>query len=289
MKPRKNAPRFLVLAALAAAAACSLFLTGFRRESVTGRKIIDEYLKRHGLSTKVENIKMVTIDSRGNVDMREVFRLFHEDDRKTQYSLLRFVNPAAIRGVALLSKQEEGKTYEQTLYLPALGQLRKISGSGQKGYFMGSDFAYEDLLPENPGNYQYKRGLDDYVDDVQCFRITARPIDQESSESTRYAKREIWISRHDYTIIKIEFYISEEKLLKTLRFTQYKKVAGKNGSAMASRAEMTHHLKDTTSLIVVTNGVYESVEIENLLLTESLQNWKSEYDEQIEAIFNQPR
>ena len=231
---------------------------------------------------------MVTIDSRGNIETREILRLFHEDDRKTQYSMLRFINPEAIRGVALLSKQETGNAYEQTLYLPALGQLRKISGSGQKGYFMGSDFAYEDLLPENPRKYHYERGLDDYLDDVQCFRITARPIDQESTDSTGYAKREIWISREDYTILKIEFYIGEEKLLKTLRFTQYKKVPGKIGSSMASRAEMTHHLKDTTSLIVVTNGVYQSVEIENLLRTESLQNWKTENDEQIEAIFNLP-
>ncbi len=286
MKPRKNAPLFLVLVALATA--CTLFLTGFRRESTTARNIIDEYLNRHGLSTKVENIKMVTIDSRGNIETREILRLFHEDDRKTQYSMLRFINPEAIRGVALLSKQETGNAYEQTLYLPALGQLRKISGSGQKGYFMGSDFAYEDLLPENSRKYHYARGLDDYLDDVQCFRITARPIDQESTDSTGYAKREIWISREDYTILKIEFYIGEEKLLKTLRFTQYKKVPGKIGSSMASRAEMTHHLKDTTSLIVVTNGVYQSVEIENLLRTESLQNWKTENDEQIEAIFNLP-
>ncbi len=283
-----NTPKTLLLAILALA--CTFVLTGFRRETLTGRKIIDEYLARHGLSTKVENIKMVTMDSRGNVEMREVLRLFHEDERETQYSLLRFVKPEAIHGVALLSKLGEDNTYEQSLYIPALDQLRKISGSGQKGYFMGSDFAYEDLLPENPEQFQYKRSeLDDYVDDIQCYKITARPADKEAAQSTGYARREMWISREDYTILKIEFYATEDQLLKTLRFTQYKSVDGKKGAALASRAEMTHHLKDTTSMIAVTNGVYQSAQVENLLRTESLQHWKTEYDEQIEAIFKQPR
>ena len=67
--------------------------------------------------------------------------------------------------------------------MPALGQLRKISGSGQKGYFMGSDFAYEDLHPENPERYKYTRGLNDYFEGEECYTITARPVDDTSNDT----------------------------------------------------------------------------------------------------------
>ncbi len=268
---------------------CCLLLTGFRKGPLSARKIIDEYLTLHGLSTKIETIKMVTMDSRGNIETKEVLRMFHEDGNGAQYSLLRFLNPENIRGVALLSKLENGDEYEQTLYMPALDQLRKITGSGQKGYFMGSDFAYEDLLPENPELYKYERGLDDYVDGMDCYKITARPVDEEISLNTGYAKREIWISHKNFTILKIDFYVSEEQLLKTLRFTQFKEATGKEGASLSTRAEMTHHLKETTSMIAVTKGVYEAAEIGYLLREESLQNWKSDFDDDIQKLLQQPR
>ncbi len=267
--------------------ACCLVLTGFRKDSLTGRKIIDEYLSRHGLTSKIEKIKMVTLDSRGNVDTKEVLRLFLEDETHAQYSLLRFLNPENIRGVALLSKQREEEEYEQVLYMPALEQLRKISGSGQKGYFMGSDFAYEDLLPENPERYEYKRGLNDYLEGAECYTITAKPVDDSIGSNTGYAKRDIWISQEDYTILKIDFFTTENQLLKTLRFTQFKMVVGKEGATLASRAEMTHHLKDTTSMIAVTRGIYQKADIKHFFNEESLRNWKTEYDEQIRDILDQ--
>ena len=39
---------------------------------------------------------------------------------------------------------------DQWLYMPAYGQkLKRIAGGNKKGYFMGTDFSYEDLRPEN--------------------------------------------------------------------------------------------------------------------------------------------
>ena len=120
--------------------------SGFKAQTITGRSIMAEHQKRHGSTSQIETIKMVTLDMHGNITTQEAIRTLRTDKSGVHYSLLRMTGPADIKGVSLLNIQEDGKVALQYFYLPALGQVRQITGGSIKSYFLGSDFTYEDLL-----------------------------------------------------------------------------------------------------------------------------------------------
>ena len=55
-------------------------LSGFRGSGLGGRTIIDKYIERTRIRSQVEVIKMVTLDSRGNVETRKVLRMIRSGD-----------------------------------------------------------------------------------------------------------------------------------------------------------------------------------------------------------------
>ena len=255
--------------------------TGFRGAAMNGEKIIEESEERHGLTSEIAIIKMVVLDNQGNVDTREVLRAFHTGKDGSDYSLLRFRSPEPVKGVALLSVLKKGSEDLQYLYMPALGNIRKISGSSKKGYFMGTDFAYEDLHPEDTSRYKYSRELDDSVDGVDCYLVTARPIDGKIENESSYAKRQLWISKADLRILRIDFYRTENQLLKTLRSTEFRSVSEGGAAERPVRMEMTHHANKTSSMFVVTKGIYDAELAEAFFSVESLKDWPADSEKDI--------
>ncbi len=56
-----------------------------------------------------------------------------------------FREPASLNGLALLSRDRQGKAADQWLYLPAYGRARRVAMHTAGDAFVGSDFFYSDL------------------------------------------------------------------------------------------------------------------------------------------------
>lgn len=276
--------RYLQITGVLAALGLLVLLSGFRTKSLNGRDVVDAYLQRHGVDSKIENITMVTLDGKGHVETKEVVRMFMTDSDDNQYSLLRFNAPEAITGVALLSKLSAGKDDEQFLFMPAMEMVRKIAGSSKKGYFMGSDFAYEDLLPENTDRYEYVRGINEYLDDTECYRVTAKSATSEFRTMTGYAKRELWITVDDFRLVRIDFYEREDTLLKTLRLNEFNPISEGSEAMQPSQARMTNHEKKTSSLFAVTKGKYNLDIPQEIFTVEAISDWSAKYNKEVEEL-----
>ena len=61
-------------------------------------------------------------------------------------SLSIFDTPADVEGTIFLSHTKIKNPDDQWLFLPALKRVKRISSSNKSGPFMGSEYAYEDLL-----------------------------------------------------------------------------------------------------------------------------------------------
>ena len=277
---RKSFWLALILGGLALAC-----LSGFRGSGLGGRTIIDKYIERTRIRSQVEVIKMVTLDSRGNVETRKVLRMIRSGDGGSWKSLLRFMDPPEVAGVALLSDQSDEGNTTQYVYMPALGQTKRIVESGKKGYFMGSDFAYEDLLRENPSDFKYERQFDATIDDTRTYHIIAKPASSEKRRSTSYASRELWVSHNDFHLLKIDFLDRSGQKIKTLSISDYRNEPGNQYPVFQPhRFEMDHHQKNTHSMLVVTKGRYDIPVPAKYFSKEAIENWKSAYDKEIEAI-----
>ena len=255
-----------------------LFCMGFRAETLTGRKIMAEHYKRHSAKSQIETIKMVTLDKDGNISTREAIRTLKTDKSGIEYMLLRVLAPEDVKGVSLLNIQEEDKNGRQYIYLPALEQVRQISGGSMKSYFLGTDFTYEDLRIKPIGEYEYERLLDEVVDGKNCFKIVVMPSSEQSKSESGYSKKDMFISIDEYNLLQVDYYDRQGKFIKTLRFHEFTELPGDDYShgAHASRLEMIHHQKKTTSMLVITNGRYNEPVPQKYFDVEALKNWTAQ-------------
>ena len=177
-------------------AAILIFLgTGFRGSSLSGRSIVEKQREKFTTRGQIEIFKMVSLDKQGNIISREAIRWVRIDNNGTRRILLRLINPEEVKGVSLLSIHISPSETEQYLYMPALNTVQRISGSGKKGNFIDSDFAYEDLLQSTPKNYLYERKLDERLNGVVCYVIEAKVQDEEAKKIHKLFKE----SALDYT------------------------------------------------------------------------------------------
>ena len=85
---------------------------------------------------------------------RQVFESTEEG--RGDKSIIVFDSPRDIGGTALLSHTKILEPDDQWLYLPALGRVKRISSGNKSGPFVGSEFAYEDLVSQEVDKYNYR-------------------------------------------------------------------------------------------------------------------------------------
>ena len=146
-------------------------------------------------------------------------------------SMLVFNLPGDIRDTALLTHEHRQAADEQWIFLPAERRVKRIAGSGRSGSFVGSEFAYEDMVDQDIDKYTHK-----WVTDDECCHI----VDRVSKHVTGYARQRVWYNKNTYTVAKIEYYNSAGTLYKTLVATGYQKYHGRFWRA--STVTMSNHL-----------------------------------------------
>jgi hypothetical protein len=194
---------------------------------LTGRDIMDEVSQRHDVDSRFELNEMILIDKSGNETRRKMRSYLRTQKNGLSKSLLIFDFPKGISGVACLTWERTGNNDDQWTFLPAMGnQLKRISSGGKSGsgerkkggrtnYWMGTDYTFEDLLPEKRENFRYERMGDSTWHDVPAFVIETFPASEEIS--TGYQKRTLTITKSNFFIVQIEYFaLRSGKLLKTL-------------------------------------------------------------------------
>ncbi len=137
-------------------------------------------------------------------------------------SIVIFDRPRDIEGTALLSFTHIAEADDQWLFLPALKRVKRISSANKSGPFIGSEFAYEDLLSQEVAKYTYRWLRDEPCGDLQCFVMERYPV----YENSGYTKQITWVDQDEYRVMKIEYYDRKDDLLKTLTFVDYQQYLG---------------------------------------------------------------
>ncbi len=197
----------------------------------TGLEIMQKYQD----ATRTESLRSVIVyenkSKKGRVQEREMEQFILKNDlgENTYNLLLRFNAPADVAGTATLTIQQDGSEDEQWLYLPALGNARRISPSKKTNRFMGTEMTYEDLsnyLSEPLEKYAYTYTGDEMIDGKACFRVTAEPSDPELVRNSGYKFREMWIDQGTLQNVKTVFYDKKGEPLKEYHAYAFQQVEG---------------------------------------------------------------
>ena len=184
-------------------------------DDLTGRQVIDEVSKRHEKSFEFEKQRMILTDGKsGATEEREVRRYVRKDDGEFKY-LVVFHEPAGIKGVALLTWQHEDKDDDQWLYLPAYGKkMKRIAKGGRKNYFMGTDYAFEDLVSESKDKFKYTREADQTLDGADHYVVMAAPVDKKVEKSSGYKHRILFVRKDIFFITRTDYFDKRGKFIK---------------------------------------------------------------------------
>ncbi len=210
MRRQKKRAFFTTLGIVAAlAAALPVF------SEPTAREIMEEQKDRHDTRTEVTTEIMLLVDKDGNREQRVVRNYSKKVKEGENRFLVVFQQPASVRGTALLTWDYEKRDNDQWMYLPAQKKLRRVAGNSKRGSFMGTDFTFEDLDPEELDNFDYRILRQEPVEGEECWVIEAVPSNSETERSSGYARRVLWVRKDIYFTVRIDFYNRRNVLIKT--------------------------------------------------------------------------
>ena len=209
-------------------------LAGRDPAGLTGHEIMTEQRRRHRVPQETLTEVLVLVDE-GNQRETRVMRSYSKevptddakaDSTKRTNSLVVFDLPEKVRGTALLTWEQLDRDDDQWLYLPSQHKTVRIATGSRGGYFMGTDFTYEDLEPERVEEYRYERMADESFGGHPCFVLIARPIGEDKKKSSAYACRKLWLRQDLFFAVKVEYYDRRDRHIKTMTCHELFQVEG---------------------------------------------------------------
>ncbi len=159
-------------------------------------------------------VRMIAADG----DTREVkARAYQKLIADSQNNRLFVFNyPPRVRGTAiLLHSYTDGRENNMWIYLPAIRRVKRIAlGTSGSGYFMGSDFTYQDLINVNTSQMDIEKLPDTDVNGKECWVLRYRGMTAEQRRESGYSHIKSFFNQENSVIIRREYYDLSGKLLK---------------------------------------------------------------------------
>ncbi len=168
--------------------------------------------------------KMILRDSAGRESTR-MFDLKSLEGNDGDQTLLVFTWPGDIRDAALLTHSFSNRDDDQWLYLPALNRVKRISGSGRSGSFVGSEFSYEDMVNQGVDKFSYQ-----FIDDEPCpgvAGLTCHVVDRTPKYSSGYSRERVVLDAKELRVISVSYYDRGGSLVKVLTTAGYRLYQGR--------------------------------------------------------------
>src|SRR6056297_3947227 len=145
--------------------------------AISGEEVLDKVDQTLDSKSRKSEISMTIINANDQKRNRTI-EIISKGDNK---SLFQFLSPADVEGTSFLTLTEDGKE-NMWLFLPAIGNVRKIASHMRNGSFMGTDFTYNDISMLGGSDYRsdYKSNLAGEVeyDGKTCYLLESQPTDQ---------------------------------------------------------------------------------------------------------------
>lgn len=127
---------------------------------------------------------------------------------------IKFMEPADVRGTALLVIDNRNSADEMWIYLPALKKTRRIVSSEKGKSFMSSEFSNADMSSPTLSDFVNKHIAGSGSNNQWIIEST--PVSEDKADEYGYSRKISYISMDNYQIKKMEFYNFDNELFKTI-------------------------------------------------------------------------
>jgi len=245
----------------------STLSTGFVRsgyaQDLTGTEVLENVEDAIDASSAEIALTMELYNAAGDKRERSM-TIYTEESDNTNRSFMKFTAPADVEGTAFLSLEQSNGVEEMYLYMPVLGNIRRIAGSQKNGSFVGTDFTYNDMTILGGGNYKedYQSEVLESSETEYVLKLT--PTDEE----IEYSYTKMWVPTDKWFPTRIEFYGSDTQLQKVLSNEEYEEIEG----YWTARKITMENVRDETRTVLQLTEVQYDIDIpDNIFTTRYLQ------------------
>ncbi len=181
-------------------------------------------------------------------------------------TLVRFVEPAEVKGVGLLSLNQGGASDRQWLYTPAIQRTRRIAPQERGRKFLATDFTNEDMAERVLDDFSYKIvGQGEMIEGRKTYKIEARPV---SPDKSQYSYLYLWVPVDvPYTVLA-EMYDKAGQRARILKASQLEKVSN---VWVAKRIEIETPGEGTRTVLLIEEVKFNTGLKEDLFTQQSLE------------------
>jgi hypothetical protein len=204
------------------------------------RDIMDKSIQARKLDGSEAVVKMIMSDDKGSRERKMTMATKLFDGGKTEKRIVRFLEPADVKGTGVLLFDYDATADDVWIYLPAMRKTRRIVSSDRKQSFLGSEFSFGDLSSPSLDEFNYNLVKEEDAGGESCFVIEVLPKDKATGEAEGYSKKIVWISKASYTVRRTQFFDKDAKLLKELNTSDVKLIDTANKRYRAMKMEMVN-------------------------------------------------
>ena len=229
----KMKTRAFVLAAFSVALSSQAW-TAPSAEDIFSRSVLVEKVADWRANSTLE----IRTAERTRVRAGEAYNLLQPGGSKT-YRLFRFNVPADIAGTAFLVHENEPQENDMWMYLPSMAKTRRILAANKHESFMGSDFAYADLMTQLSSAFTHTLAASEPCGNARCYVLESTPKSAKTRDEIGYSKQIAYIREDNFLTQRIRYFDAGANEIKVQDVSDYQLVDKEKNHWIATRREMT--------------------------------------------------
>ena len=178
-------------------------------------KKVDAAMRSDG---EAMTVQMQLTASSGATETRTFKMWTRSPAGKAAKALIRFESPANIARTALLTVTRPGGAQDNWLYVPALGQTRRVAPQDRSESFVQSDFTIEDLtVTLDAENRVYSVLGKVACGERPCTQVQDRPANDAAAKQSGYGRVVLYVDDALGVVHRVDFYDKSDALMKVLQ------------------------------------------------------------------------
>lgn len=159
-------------------------------------------------------ISLTITEKGGSVRNRTITLLSKSLNGGIEKRLIRFTEPADIRGTSMLIIDNKDVPNEMWIYLPALKKTRRIVSSEKGKSFMSSEFSNADMSSPTLADFNNKH-LKGSGENNKWI-IESAPVNPQKADEYGYSRKITYINQENWYVEKVEYYNFDNQLFKIM-------------------------------------------------------------------------
>lgn len=171
------------------------------------------------------------VEKNGKSEIVEIWQYGSGVDNGLKNVAFDFKAPAGVKGMRVLQLEKLKKADDRWIYMPKLRQSRRIPMTERTKSFGGTEFTYNDMTIRNEDE-----DLNEIMDANASITVNGYSYSCWKMKSTPYKKSEVeysyrisWFDKKTYIPVRIEYYDSKDKMIKTYECLKLEMVKGATG------------------------------------------------------------